>query len=209
MQAIAQVLKAWENRGAVRPFFIGIGGGSAAGKSTLAGELAEHLVPLGVEVVSQDRFFKKPAEMPTYFSAINQGDRPAYNEPDSFKREEMLSYCRDLNSGDVVILEGILVLWFAELRALMDCKIYIDADADERIIRRIRRNMKSLADYDPITDYYLESVRFQHEEYNAPTREYADMVIPGGMAETAERRQIAGELCATIAAHPGFGCSRA
>ena len=89
-----------------------------------------------VEVVSQDRFFKKPAEMPTYFSAINQGDRPAYNEPDSFKREEMLSYCRGLNSGDVVILEGILVLWFAELRALMDCKIYIDADADDLVVVR-------------------------------------------------------------------------
>ena len=209
MATIEAALEGWQRRGGKRPFFIGMGGGSAAGKSTLAAVLAERLAPLRVEMIGQDRFFKRPEDMPKYYSGIHGDYRPAYNEPDSFKQEELFAYCRGVAGGKVVILEGILVLWFAELRALMDCKIYIDADADERIIRRIRRNMKSLADYDSITDYYLEAVRFQHEEYNAPTREYADMVIPGGMAETAERRQIAEELCAAIAAHPSFGCSRA
>jgi len=198
MATIEAALEGWQRRGGKRPFFIGMGGGSAAGKSTLAAALAERLVPLRVEIIGQDRFFKRPEDMPKYYSGIHGDYRPAYNEPDSFKQEEMFAYCRGVAGGDVVILEGILVLWFAELRELMDFKIYIEADADERIIRRIRRNMKTVDDYDPITEYYLESVRGQHREYNAPTREYADLIVPGGMAQTEERERIVDNLCATL-----------
>ena len=198
MATIEAALEGWQRHGGKRPFFIGMGGGSAAGKSTLAAVLAERLAPLRVEMIGQDRFFKRPEDMPKYYSGIHGDYRPAYNEPDSFKQEEMFAYCRGVAGGDVVILEGILVLWFAELRELMDFKIYIEADADERIIRRIRRNMKAVDDYDPITEYYLESVRGQHREYNAPTREYADLIVPGGMAQTEERERIVDNLCATL-----------
>jgi uridine kinase len=198
MATIEAALEGWQRHGGKRPFFIGMGGGSAAGKSTLAAVLAERLAPLRVEMIGQDRFFKRPEDMPKYYSGIHGDYRPAYNEPDSFKQEEMFAYCRGVAGGDVVILEGILVLWFAELRELMDFKIYIEADADERIIRRIRRNMKTVDDYDPITEYYLESVRGQHREYNAPTREYADLIVPGGMAQTEERERIVDNLCATL-----------
>ena len=198
MATIEAALEGWQRRGGKRPFFIGMGGGSAAGKSTLAAVLAERLAPLRVEMIGQDRFFKRPEDMPKYYSGIHGDYRPAYNEPDSFKQEEMFAYCRGVAGGDVVILEGILVLWFAELRELLDFKIYIEADADERIIRRIRRNMKTVDDYDPITEYYLESVRGQHREYNAPTREYADLIVPGGMAQTEERERIVDNLCATL-----------
>ena len=198
MATIEAALEGWQRHGGKRPFFIGMGGGSAAGKSTLAAVLAERLAPLRVEMIGQDRFFKRPEDMPKYYSGIHGDYRPAYNEPDSFKQEEMFAYCRGVTGGDVAILEGILVLWFAELRELMDFKIYIEADADERIIRRIRRNMKTVDDYDPITEYYLESVRRQHREYNAPTREYADLIVPGGMAQTEERERIVDNLCATL-----------
>ena len=198
MATIEAALEGWQRRGGKRPFFIGMGGGSAAGKSTLAAVLAERLAPLRVEMIGQDRFFKRPEDMPKYYSGIHGDYRPAYNEPDSFKQEEMFAYCRGVAGGNVVIFEGILVLWFAELRELMDFKIYIEADADERIIRRIRRNMKTVDDYDPITEYYLESVRGQHREYNAPTREYADLIVPGGMAQTEERERIVDNLCATL-----------
>lgn len=198
MATIEAALEGWQRHGGKRPFFIGMGGGSAAGKSTLAAVLAERLAPLRVEMIGQDRFFKRPEDMPKYYSGIHGDYRPAYNEPDSFKQEEMFAYCRGVAGADVVILEGILVLWFAELRELMDFKIYIEADADERIIRRIRRNMKTVDDYDPITEYYLESVRGQHREYNAPTREYADLIVPGGMAQTEERERIVDNLCATL-----------
>ena len=198
MATIEAALEGWQRRGGKRPFFIGMGGGSAAGKSTLAAVLAERLAPLRVEMIGQDRFFKRPEDMPKYYSGIHGDYRPAYNEPDSFKQEEMFAYSRGVAGTDVAILEGILVLWFAELRELMDFKIYIEADADERIIRRIRRNMKTVDDYDPITEYYLESVRGQHREYNAPTREYADLIVPGGMAQTEEREWIVDNLCATL-----------
>ena len=198
MATIEAALEGWQRHGGKRPFFIGMGGGSAAGKSTLAAVLAERLAPLRVEMIGQDRFFKRPEDMPKYYSGIHGDYRPAYNEPDSFKQEEMFAYCRGVTGGDVAILEGILVLWFAELRELMDFKIYIEADADERIIRRIRRNMKTVDDYDPITEYYLESVRGQHREYNAPTREYADLIVPGGMAQTEERERIVDNLCARL-----------
>ena len=198
MATIEAALEGWQRHGGKRPFFIGMGGGSAAGKSTMAAVLAERLAHLRVEMIGQDRFFKRPEDMPKYYSGIHGDYRPAYNEPDSFKQEEMFAYCRGVAGGDVVILEGILVLWFAELRELMDFKIYIEADADERIIRRIRRNMKTVDDYDPITEYYLESVRGQHREYNAPTREYADLIVPGGMAQTEERERIVDNLCATL-----------
>ena len=198
MATIEAALEGWQRRGGKRPFFIGMGGGSAAGKSTLAAVLAERLAPMRVEMIGQDRFFKRPEDMPKYYSGIHGDYRPAYNEPDSFKQEEMFAYSRGVAGADVAILEGILVLWFAELRELMDFKIYIEADADERIIRRIRRNMKTVDDYDPITEYYLESVRGQHREYNAPTREYADLIVPGGMAQTEERERIVDNLCATL-----------
>lgn len=204
MDATNKALSAWEGRGGKRPFFIGIGGGSASGKSTLAKAMAERLAPLEVEVINSDRFFKKPEDMPQYFSGINQDYRPAYNEPDSLKQEEMFAHCREIASGDVVILEGILVLWFEQLRALMDLKVYIEADADERIVRRIRRDMKSIDAYDRITDYYLESVRWQHAEYNAPTKAHADLVIPGGMRETAEREAVVERVCAAMAAYPAL-----
>ena len=197
---LGNVTSRWTAAGRRRPFYIGIGGGSASGKSTLAAHMAERLAPLRVQVVGQDSFFKKPEDMPQYYSQISGQHHPAYNEPDSFRQSEMFSACRTLQKAecDIVILEGILVLWFKELRALMDLKLYIEADADERIIRRIRRNMKQVEDCAFISDYYLESVRWQHAHYNAPTRTYADCVLPGGMADTDERTAAVGAICRSI-----------
>jgi len=194
-----KIIGRWRQEGQ-RPLYIGMGGGSASGKSTLAAQMVERLQPLRVEVVGQDRFFKKPEDMPKYYSQIDGQHHPAYNEPDSYRQAEMFAECRALKEidADVVILEGIMVLFFEELRTLMDLKLYVEAAADERIIRRIRRNMKKIEDYDFIVNYYLESVRWQHEQYNAPTKVYADLVIPGGMAETAARTAVIGELCAAL-----------
>ena len=193
---VEALLQKWhQERGERRHLFIGIGGGSASGKSTLAKRLIEKLAPLAVEVIGQDRFFKPTDELPIHHSETCREPWPDYNRPDSFRTEEMFQYCRSVDGTDVVILEGILVLYYEELRALMDLKCYVAADADERIVRRIQRNMKELGDYDFITSYYLDSVRFQHARFNAPTQRYADLAIPGGMAERAEREMIVEVLC--------------
>jgi len=194
---IQQLLAKWHQRSNDRRLFIGIGGGSASGKTTIANMMKDKLTPLSVHVINQDRFFKPPAEMPQYYSQIYQENRPDYNHPDSFYTEMMFAHCRRVSGYDVVILEGILALYYPELRELMGIKIYVYADADERIIRRTKRNLAHWS-FDDITNYYLESVRYRHEEYNAPTQAHADLVIHGGMAYNVERDAILGELCNQI-----------
>jgi len=117
----------------------------------------------------------------------------------------MISYCRAIGGLHVVILEGILVLYYPELRELMDIRCYVAADADERIVRRIRRNLAAGLSLDDIADYYLESVRFQHSRYNAPTQRHADLVIPGGASQAGEREAATAAICRAIC--PRF-CSR-
>jgi len=198
VKSIEQLLQHWQaHRGERQHLFIGIGGGSASGKTTIARDISQRLAPLSVEIIHQDRFFKPTHELPTYYSEIHRKPRPDYNRPDSLKADEMFAYCRSVRGADVAILEGILALCYPELREQMDIKCYIAADADERIIRRIRRNLPH-SSYDAITDYYLESVRYQHDRYNAPTERYADLVIPGGMGDTARREAMLDELCRAI-----------
>jgi uridine kinase len=137
---IATLLGQWQRKGCPH-LFIGIAGGSAAGKTTFAEKLAEELAPLRVEIVHQDRFFKATDELPPYKSSSTSRTWPDYNHPDSIKIADLLAYCGTLNNIDVALVEGILVLHYEKLRALMDIKCYVDADADERIVRRIRRNL--------------------------------------------------------------------
>ena len=196
------LLQAWlQGRGARQHLSIGIGGGSASGKSTLAARIKEELAPLRVEVIGQDRFFKRAAELPPHPVPGREEPWPDYNRPDSFHVAETVAHCRSVGGVDVAILEGILVLHYPELRELMDLKLYVAADADERIVRRIRRNLKAGMDLDDICDYYLESVRFQHARYNAPTQQHADLVIPGGAVEVGEREAMVEGLCRVVRRH--------
>jgi uridine kinase len=194
-------LDRWKRRGTA-PLFIGIGGGSASGKTTLALQMADLLAPLRVTVINQDRFFKPNEEKPKYFSKIYREERPDYNRPDSFRVEEMIAFCRGARDGggaEAVILEGILALHFPELRDLMDLKVFVHADADERIVRRIRRNLPK-SSFDDIANYYLESVRYRHREFCEPTRSFCDAVIDGGMASDEERTRTVEEICRRIRA---------
>ena len=191
-------LQHWRQCKTGHPLFIGIGGGSASGKSTLAKALVEQLNPLAVEVIGQDRFFKPAGELPSYPSATRTTPWPDYNRPDSFRTAELLDYCRAVNRVKVVILEGILVLSDPELRAMLDLRLYVTAEADERIVRRIRRNLAAGMKLDDICDYYLESVRFQHARYNSPTQRHADLLIPGGAAEAEVRKALVEMICRTI-----------
>jgi len=196
---VESLLEQWSQRqGERRHLVIGIGGGTASGKSTLAAAIAQRLESLTVEVIGQDRFFKPAAELPPYASPTRREPWPDYNRPDSLRTEEMFTYCRSLGGMDVLILEGILALYYPELRELMDIKCYVAANDDERIVRRIRRNLKAGMDLDDICDYYLESVRFQHDRFNAPTERHADLVIPGGMADNELREGMVEMLCGAI-----------
>jgi uridine kinase len=181
-------------------FVIGIGGGSASGKSTVAKELASRLMPRRVTVVNQDRYFWETSLLPRAGSPDGGREWPDYNQPASFDFARLRADLREMkgSAADVVILEGILVLCDEELRELMDLKVFVDADPDERIVRRIRRNVARGHDLDGICDYYLDSVRYRHQEFCEPTRAYADLVVPGGTYQRARAEEMLGRIEAIV-----------
>ena len=95
------------------------------GKTTLAKNLCDRWSDMLVRVIGQDEFFKTSSEMPHYYSAVNKEFKPSYNEPHSYEQNRMVSTCKNLarSSSDILIIEGITVFWFDELRELMDLKI--------------------------------------------------------------------------------------
>lgn len=182
-----------------RHLFVGIAGGSASGKTTIARRIKESLAPLAVDIIGQDQFFRPRGELPVHHCGTSGRSWPDHNHPESFDRERLLSRCRNVEGADVAILEGILALHFPEVRELMDIRCYVVAEADERIVRRIRRNLPRHP-LDEIVDFYIDSVRHRHEEYNAPQKKHADLVIPGGVAEATERDAMLSVLCEAIRA---------
>jgi uridine kinase len=181
------------DRGA-RPFVIGIGGGSAAGKSVAAEQLAAGLAPLRVRVLNQDRYYRKGEELPQHQAPDGGRAWPDHNHPGSFDFARLREDLRSIADVEVAIVEGILVLHDDALREMMDLKLFIAADADERIVRRIRRNVARGHDLDGICDFYLDSVRYRHAEFCEPTRKYADAIVPGGRYEAEERERALAEV---------------
>jgi uridine kinase len=184
-------------RSEVAGVVVGIGGGSAAGKSLIAAALQERLAPLTVEIINQDRYFHTENRLPRHRAPGGGREWPDHNHPDSFdflRLRADLCAARSL-AAEVVIAEGILVLHDAELRELMDVKLFVDADADERIVRRLRRNLSRNYDLDDICDFYLDSVRSRHREFCEPTRAHADLVIPGGAHQEEAREACLTQVC--------------
>lgn len=164
-----------------RPLLIGIAGGSASGKTTLCQALCESLQGLRVHVIHMDTYFKpiKPRTKAP-FTGIMWDD---YNQPHSFDLEALYRDVEALRTAapppDVVLIEGLLTLQDDILRAKLDLCIFVDAPPDARIVRRLRRNMARGLAFDEIASYYLESVRWRHQEYVEPSRWHADLVYNG------------------------------
>lgn len=181
---------------------IGVAGGSGSGKSTLIRNIKEQFGD-AVTVIAHDNYYKHQDE-PSY-------DKRAlvnYDCPDAFESDLMAAHLRKLKNGEaidcpvydytvhnrsnetlhiepsrVILIDGILILAVPELRELMDIKIFVDTPDDVRILRRIRRDVKERArSLDSVIDQYLTTVRPMHELYVAPSKKYADLIIPeGGM----------------------------
>ena len=108
-----------------------------------------------------------------------------HNHPDSFDLDALV---RDLDAllqqdhaPQVVIVEGLLTLCNESIRSRLDLKVFLDVQADERIVRRLRRNMAHGLPFDDIAAFYLDSVRHRHQEYVEPSRWYADIVLNGSI----------------------------
>lgn len=186
-------------------FVIGIAGGSGSGKSTFAKRLKERF-PEDIALVSCDNYYLARHDMP-----LEQRKLQNYDSPEAFEFELMVSQITALKKGEdilcpvydftqhdrsdevlpiaakpVVLIDGILILAEPKLRELMDMKIYVETDADERILRRVRRDMKERGrDLDGIIAQYLATVKPMHNAFVEPTKAQADIIINGGLNDAA------------------------
>ena len=163
------------------PMLIGIAGGTASGKTTLCRALEEALDGLRVLVVHMDTYFW-PVK-PRTRGPLTGTEWDDYNQPASFDlaslHHDIDEMCARPDLVDVVIVEGLLTLHDDVLREKLDLRIFVDAPPDERIVRRLRRNMAHGGDFEEIAAYYLDSVRWRHQEYVEPSRWHADLVYNG------------------------------
>ena len=183
-----------------KPFVIAIAGCSGSGKSTLSGILKEDLKDLKVELLATDRYFNRP--LPKMISPLSGLEYDDYNCPESLNFERYYEDVKALVSRedlDVVILEGLTVLYFPELLELEDLKIYIDLDPEIRMYRRIVRNMKAgRGTMEEIADFYLNSAKYSETKYFLPTKLNADIVLGGHNFQEKGVRIIEGYVRANL-----------
>ncbi len=134
-------------------------------------------------VISMDSFFKPDEDRNTVSAPIQPDKRYRDdNHPTSFDLQALKTHIRTLakqQKFQVIIVEGLFALQEEGLFELLDLKLFIDCQADERIVRRIKRNMEWGLSYDEITSIYLDLVRYRHDEFVQPYKWRADMIING------------------------------
>ena len=157
---------------------LGVAGGSASGKTTIIRKVQEYFGE-DIAVISHDNYYKAHDEMPFEERCrLNYAiDMPTYDYRNHNRAKETIR----IEPKTVIIMEGILILENRRLRDLMDIKIYVDTDADERLIRRIKRDMRERArSIESIITQYSSTVKPMHEEFVEPSKRYADIIIPRG-----------------------------
>jgi len=180
-------------------YVVGIAGGSASGKSTFAAALQEALEGLDVQLMGMDRYFRE--DKPVHAGPLNGREWPDYNQPASFHLDRLVADLDGLQA-DVALVEGLMTLCVDEIRSRCDLKLFVDASADERITRRLKRNMAERGlSFDEIADYYLDSVRFRHNEFVEPSRWHADLVINGTLLPQVAVEAIANHIKAILRGH--------
>lgn len=166
-----------------KPYVVGIAGGSASGKSTFSKNLEEALRSKKLKVFHMDDYFKPKAERPYEGAPITGKYYVDDNHPDTVNllslRNDILKILED--EYQVVIIEGLLTLWDKEIYELLDLKLFVDCQADERIVRRLRRNMSWGLDFDEISSVYLDMVRYRHNEFVEPTKWKSDIILNGSL----------------------------
>ena len=179
---------------------VGIAGGSASGKTTIVNNIKE-LFQNDIELISHDNYYLANDD-----KTMEERMKLNYDHPSSFDTEKMIEDVKKLKEGQViyrpvydytkhtrakevvavypkkvVILEGILILEDPRLRDLMDIKVFVDTDADERLMRRILRDTKERGrTVESVLNQYVTTVKPMHEQFVEPSKKYADIIIPRG-----------------------------
>ncbi len=198
-------------------YIIGIAGGSGSGKSTFAARLLEAF-PDSIALLSCDNYYKANDSLP-----LEARRRLNYDAPEALELELMVSHLRALKEGravdcpvydftlhtrsdrvvridprPIIIVDGILILSDPALRDTFDLRIYVEADADERILRRARRDMEVRGRrIDDIMAQYLSTVKPMHEMHVEPSKKYADIILNGGLNPVA-LELVAGRIQAVL-----------
>lgn len=164
-----------------KPFIVGIAGGSASGKSTFCDILEKELKDIKLTVLHMDDYYKPEKERPFVKAPINEkmymdDNQPATVDLAKMKLDLELILTKDY---ELVIIEGLLTLWDKDIYSKLDLKLFIDCKADERIVRRIKRNTQWGLSFDEITNVYLDMVRYRHDEYVENTKWKADIILNG------------------------------
>ncbi len=164
-----------------KPFVIAIAGGTCSGKSTLADRLVEVLQKdHKIALVNMDRYYRQPSI--TTIAPITGIEYVEHNHPDALYLDRLFAdfdaACAD-ETNDFVLVEGLFALYLPQLREKTDLKIFVDLASDERLVRRIDKFMARGQTHQEVTDRYIDTVRFRHNELVEPTRWHADIVVNG------------------------------
>ena len=205
-----------------RPMLVGIVGGSGSGKTSVAAELVKRLKRRGVTPLLLDmdayyaplevvkgRFGDRPINwdhphafdlelMAAHLSALHQGQpirKPRYD----FTISDRTGWEDPIPPGPVVILEGLLLFALQELREQLDARIFVDTDADIRILRRIRRDTRERGrSLESVMEQYEQSVRPMHLEFVEPSKRWADLIVPTGVENRTALDMIVHHICGRV-----------
>lgn len=203
-----------------KPLIIGVAGGTASGKTTIANAIMESINHPQMVMIPHDAYYKDASAKP-----LSERARINFDHPDSLETDLMVLHLQELIAGrsiempvydfsshsrlkkgivkkpaKVIIVEGILIFCEQALRDLMDVKIFVDTDSDLRFIRRLKRDIQSRQrSMESVIDQYLGTVRPMHNTFVEPSRKYADLIIPEGhnpvstaMVVTMIRQRLSG-----------------
>ncbi len=165
-----------------KPYIIGISGGTASGKSTFAAWLETQLSDLRPQVFHMDSYFKPDSTRPKAQAHVTGIEYYDDNCPETIDHQQLKEdLAQAVAQGQALILvEGLFALWYDWLYEQLDLKLFIDCQADERIVRRLKRNMTQRGlGFDEIAQVYLDMVRYRHQQYIEPTKWRADLILNG------------------------------
>ncbi len=186
-------------------FVIGIAGGTGSGKTTVVNQIINELPQDEVCVISQDSYYSETNDL-----SYDERTKINFDHPRAIDFDLLAKHLTELKNGNiieqpvysfvahnrtkdtikthprkVIIIEGILIFNSKELRNLCDIKVFVHADADERLIRRVRRDIKERGrDIDEVLSRYQSTLKPMHQQFIEPTKNYADIIIPNDRYNT-------------------------
>ncbi len=184
---------------------IGIAGGTGSGKTTVVHQIMNELPETEVGIISQDHYYKETNDL-----SLDERTKINFDHPRSIDFELLVQHLKELKAGNaidqplysfvkhnrtgdtihtlprkVMIVEGILILTNPELREMFDIKVFVHADSDERLIRRLKRDIAERGrDMEEVLNRYQTTLKPMHEQFIEPTKAYADIIIPNDKYNT-------------------------